>query len=381
MGTEYWVSEWAQRRIDELINIPTDFKVHPDFLHYMDKDELYHAFSELKNLFYEVYKDISLCPESFGMPLNQKNEFRIYSKEWRDSGDAPYRPFILLYNLFSCAVIQNDRSICVFAEKYRSLKIPPKYLSGIDQKVRNQNILFEKLSDYGFVFEGLKNNRVSSNNVIITYPDNELLLILFKLLADKARNTDRISDLLCCHFRLLQDDMYTANYGYDVDVMVDRVGTEEEREFCYRFDDALTQHGFCKKAYRSVECYGLTYYHNEILMNKNAPYTFRILSRDFDFNNSTDKIEKMLMLMRIRNVSKCMEYLSECPDSVKDIFTAYSNPGCAKHANNTCVHGVGYEIDGVEYWRCACCEAPFRFKPSTKDIPHYIRLIELGEKR
>lgn len=381
MGTEYWVSEWAQRRIDELISVPADYIVHSDFLNYMDKDEIKKAFTELNNLFYEIYKDIALCPESFGMPLNPKNEFRIYSKEWRDSGDAPYRPFILLYNLFSCGTIQDNHSICVSAEKYRALRIPPKYLSGIDQKVRNQNILFNKLIEYGFFFEGLKNNRVSTADVIITYPDNDLILILLKLLTDKARKTDRISDFLSCHFRLLQDDMNTADYGYDVDVMVDRVSTEAEREFCYKFDDILTSCGFCKKAYRSVECYGLTYYHNETLMNKNAPYTFRILSRNFDFNTPNNDTEKMRMLMRIRNVSKCMEYLNSCPDSVKDIFTAYSNTGCAKHANNTCVHGVGYEIEGVKYWRCACCEAPFRFKPNVKDILHYLKLIELGEER
>ena len=85
--------------------------------------------------------------------------------------------------------------------------------------------------------------------------------------------------------------------------------------------------------------------------------------------------------MRIRNVSECMEYLNNCPDSVKDIFTAYSNMGYAKHANNTWVHGVCYEIEGVKYWGCACCEAPFRFKPNVKDILHYLKLIELGEER
>jgi len=380
MEQEYWVSEWAIRRKDEVVPLVKDYQIHSDFLKQADKKELQTAFAEIHNLYMNIYEDIAQSPDSYGMPLHSMAENRIYSSEWRDSSQAPYRPFILLYNLLTCGDIEKD-AVNVSVEKFKNLKVPPIYLTGIDQKVKRAPLLFSKLTEFGFVFEGLKNNKPSGNNIMLIYPDNTTVLYLLKLMADKARVTDRIADFLCCHFRLLQDDMKAADYGSGIDVVADRVHTDAEKDFCYRLDNALTQNGFCSKPYRGIECYGITYYRNEKLMNSKAPYSFRLVTRDFDFNCSNDEPERIRLLLRIRNVSNCMEYLKTCPDSVNFIFTAYSNPGCGKHANNTCKHGVGYEIDGKQYWRCACCEAPFKFKPQVEDIPHYIKLMELGEKR
>jgi len=77
-----------------------------------------------------------------------------------------------------------------------------------------------------------------------------------------------------------------------------------------------------------------------------------------------------------------MEYLQTCPDSVKRIFTDKNDSGCQNHRDNTCRHGVSYEIDGQSYWRCACVSPAFCFQqPKVEDIPHYIKLVELGEKK
>jgi hypothetical protein len=44
-------------------------------------------------------------------------------------------------------------------------------------------------------------------------------------------------------------------------------------------------------------------------------------------------------------------------------------------------NAVSYEIDGKHYWHCACCGAPFNFKPILDNITHYINLVKLGEKK
>lgn len=380
MEQKYWVSEWAKRRKDEVVPLPKEYFIHSDYLKQSEPDEIRAAFAEIHAFTMRLYEDIAQFPDAYGMPLHLKTDYRIFSNEWRDSGQAPYRPLVLLYNLLICGDIENN-AVNVSVEKFKTLKAPPIALSGIDQKIKKAPMLFQKLTEFGFVFEGLKNNKPSGSHIVITYPDHAEVLYLLKQLADKTRLTDRIADFLCCHFRLLQNDMETADYGTGIETVADRVHTDKERDFCHQLHNALTEEGFCAMPYRGIECYGVTYYRNEKLMNTKSPYSFRLVSRDFDFNNQNDEQEKIRLLLRIRNVSNCMDYLKTCPESVNFIFTAYSNPGCAKHANNTCKHGVGYEIDGKQYWRCACCEAPFKFKPKTEDIPHYIKLMDLGEKR
>jgi len=400
MNQVYWVSAWAKRRQDEVVRVPAEYKIHTDFFVHMDKTEVQSAFLELNTLFQIIYGDIAVNPDAYGMPLNAKDSYRIFSREFTDSGQAPYRPFILLYNLSICGEIING-GIKVSSEKFKALKPPPKYLSGIDQKISRTNLLFNKLSDFGFVFEGLKNNKLTNSDISITYPDNPAMLYLLKQLADKAHGTkiihnarsikededarnrevDRICDFLCCHFRLLQDDMVTTDYGFGADDVADRVLTDLEKEFVYKLDETLTSTGFVSELYGGIECHGIAYYHSEKALRSKKPYTYRIMTRGMDFEQPDDETKKLRLELRIRNVSNCLDYLTSCPDSVKRIFTDYSDTGCTARQNNACKHGVAYEINGSHYWRCACCGAAFNFKPELADISHYIKLIELGEKK
>jgi len=400
MNQVYWVSAWAKRRQDEVVRVPADYKIHADFLRHMDKTEVQSAFIELNILFQTIYGDIAVNPDAWGMPLHVKDNYRVFSREFTNSGQAPYRPFILLYNLLICGEILNG-GVKVSAEKFKALKPPPKNISGIDQYVSRANFIFNKLSDFGFVFEGLKNNKVTDSDIIIEYPDNPAVLYLLKQLADKAhgtkiipnirsikededtssRETDRIGDFLCCHFRLLQDDMNTADYGFGIDDVADRVLADSEKEFAYKLDKTLKLTGYVPELYGGIECHGIAYYHSEKDMRSKKPFTYKVTTRGMDFEQIDDEEKKMRLQLRIRNVSNCFEYLASCPDSVKRIFTDYSDEGCVCRQNNTCTHSIAYEIDGSKYWRCACCGAAFNFKPNLSDISHYIKLIELGEKK
>jgi hypothetical protein len=376
-NSDYWIYDWAKFRKDEVVRIPKDYKVNSVFTKHLNKDDIKNVFLELNTLYLNIYDDIAKFPEKFGMPLSEKIKFRHFSQEWRDSGQAPYRPFILLYNLFVCGDMK-DNAIYVTMKKYKTIKAPPKYLSGIDHKVKNPQFLFKELTNYGFAFEGLNNNKIADNDIIIDYPDNSSLLFLFKMLAEKAKNTNRLGDFLCCSFRLLQDNMQTINYGHLED-MVDKVHTETEKEFVYRMDKELLSMGLIRNLKGGYEGPGLAYYRNKKIMESKGPYSFRIMSRSPDICNL--KNDKMFLELRIRNVSNCMEYLKKCPNSVMKIFTEYSDEGCGKRKENKCIHGVAYEINKKDYWRCACCFPAFKIKPKITDIPHYIKLVELGEKK
>lgn len=361
----YWIYDWAKLRQDEVIKLPDNYKIHEDFLKQMDEEHVKLAFSEIHSIFVNIYGDITKFPEEFCMPLHLKDKYRFFSQQWRDSGNAPYRPFMLIYYLFISGEVENQR-IKVSSEKFKDINT-----------VKQIHFLFKKLEDYGFHFEGLKNHKLSKDDFTISYPHNTAILLVLKSLADKAYNTNRLGDFLCCHFRLLQDDMCTANYGLRADNVADRVDTEAEKAFVYKMDETLMSMGMFRKSYVGYEGHGLAYYDSEKVMNSKGPYLFRIVSRSTNIVSSISETEKMLLLLRIRNVGNCIEYLKTCPDSVRDIFR-YSDEGCS---NRPCNKGVAYEFEGKAYWRCGCYAPAFKLKPKIQHVPHYIKLVELGSKK
>ncbi|MEZ3461676.1 MAG: hypothetical protein K1W23_05780 [Lachnospiraceae bacterium] len=47
----------------------------------------------------------------------------------------------------------------------------------------------------------------------------------------------------------------------------------------------------------------------------------------------------------------------------------------------TCRSSVKHMFEQEEKWHCGCCGAPFRIHPVMEDIPHYLKLVELGGKK
>ena len=377
MSSNFWIYHWAKFRRAEVVQVPEEYEIHPDYLTIANKNEIRSAFSELNALYQSIFDGIIQSPEEFGMPIYEKDSYRWFSSEWRDSGTAPFRPFVLLYNLLISGQT-TDQGIFVPIENYNNVKSVSRNLNGSTMKVRNTHFLFDKLADYGFAFDGLSKNKTTKEDIVIYYPDNLVLLSLLKILADKANKTGRLFDFLRCTFRLLEDDISTAKYGC-LEETVDNLHTEWEKEFVYKMDEALTHAGLLKKSYGGYEGPGIGYYRSEKVMNTSGPTSFHIHSRDADICNLGE--ENLVVSLRIRNVSNCLEYLTGCPDSVKRIFTEYNDEGCGKRKDGSCKHGVAYEIDNIKYWRCACCGSGFRFKPCIEDIEYYLKLVEIGEKK
>ena len=364
MPNAYWVQDWTRFRRDEVLNVPASYKIHSDFTQILTESEVRTAFSRLNAIFRDLYGRISDSPELFGMPLHLKTQYRHFSQQWRDSGQAPYRPLMLMYYLLISGELSGSY-LKVSAERFKRVC-----------NVKNTPKIFAALAKYGVAFEGLKNNRVV-NDIEATYPNYLSVLILMKSLADKAHNTGRIDDFLCCHFRLLQDDFHTADYGFGADDVADRTHSDAEHKFVYAMDEALTASGYFSKPYGGYEGRGIAYYNTMKAMETKKPYFFRMVTRSADIVGSVIEKEKLKLLLRIRNISRCLEYIESCPESVKAIFR-YSDEGCA---NRPCHMGVSYEFESNQYWRCGCCSPAFSFKPNIDDIPHYINLVKLGEKK
>ncbi|WP_313563477.1 hypothetical protein [Ruminiclostridium cellobioparum] len=358
MENIYWIQEWAKVRQDEVVRLPENFDVHECFLKLVSKADFEIAFREIWGIYTSIYSDIAKFPETFGMPLYKPEDFNCFTTQARDSRNAAYRPFSLLYNLLISGDFQNG-DFLIDVTDFKAIN-----------KIKNVHHLFKRLGDYGFFFEGLKNYKVTNQRILMFYPDNANIMHVLKLMADKAYITSRLNDFYCCHYKLFQDDMNTVNYGNSADIVADKMHTKEEQEFVYTIDAVLREKGYFTQPKAWNEGPGYAYYDKESVMKANGPYHYWMLSWK----------TKLVLYLRIRNASKCLEYLKHCPDTVKQIFLR-GDSGCKKRLDGTCQSGQEYTIDGITYWRCGCCNAPFYFSPIKHDIPHYIKLVEIGLKK
>ena len=65
----YMVSKWAIVRRNELVDVPDNIRIHKDFLAELSEEELLYSFRQLHELFYQMYTDMAVQPERFGLPL------------------------------------------------------------------------------------------------------------------------------------------------------------------------------------------------------------------------------------------------------------------------------------------------------------------------
>lgn len=358
MQDMYWVQEWARVRQKEIVRYPKGFLVHNSYTMMLSKEELTVAFEEIWNLYFEVYGEIALSPDVFGMPLHKFEDYNSFTRQARESRSAPYRPFCLLYNLFLSGEFQNSDFI-VDIKKIKERKT-----------VKNQRNIFNVFENFGFTFDGLKNGKISKPDITIEYPDNKNVIIVLKNMAEKANATDKFNDFLSCHYKLFQDDVNTANYGDGADIVADKMHTVDEKNIIFKMDSLLSEKGYFSKEKSWNEGMGYAYYDKESTMLRNGPYHYWLLSWKTE----------LILYLRIRNASRCIEYLKGCPESIKDIFRK-SDEGCEKRNLGTCKFGQAYHFESHTHWKCGCCNAPFYLKPIEEDIPHYIKLLEIGLKK
>jgi len=358
MHDMYWVQEWGRVRQKEIVRYPKSFIIHQAYTTMLSKEDLIVAFEEIWNLYFEVYGEITQSPEEFGMPLHKIEDFNAFTRQARESRSAPYRPFNLLYHLFLSGEFINSDFI-VDIKTFREKKT-----------IKNQQYIFKAFENYGFTFEGLKSEKISKQDIRIEYPDNKNVIIVLKIMAEKANATDKLNDFLSCHYKLFQDDINTANYGDGADIVADKMHTDDEKNIIFKVDSLLSKKGYFSKEKSWNEGLGYAYYDKENTMLRNGPYHYWLLSWKTE----------LILYLRIRNASRCLDYLKRCPESIKDIFRK-SDEGCDSRKLGTCKFGQEYNFEDKMHWKCGCCNASFYFKPVEEDIPHYIKLLEIGLKK
>lgn len=366
MNDTYLISKWALIRRNELVDVPDQLEIHSDFLQNLSREEVESAFRHIWDIFYQIYSDMAASPEDFGLPLYKVDEYNYFSKEAREARTAPWNLFYLLLYLFACGEYEGNVFVADTAEVRKM------------NKAKKTNLLLKALGDYGFVFEGIKKFSLSSNNRMeIDYPDNPNILYVLSLVAKKVtvtqlKNAGNYSShmatfsnaFISWNYKILKEDMHTCTLAEGCDYVADKMHDERDKEVIYAIDRQLIEQGFSVKKGDPNEGPAIRYYRTQ------SAYDFALVS----------DTGELLLELRIRNAGKCIDYLPECSESIIDIFR-HTDKGCHNRINGTCKCGVRYEFENEEKWHCGCCGAPFKIHPVKEDIPHYFRLVELGNKR
>lgn len=325
------------------------------------------AFREIGELFYQIYTDMADNPQRFGLPLYQADKYDYFSSQAREVRSAPWQLFYFLFCLFVCGDFQGTVFLAD-TEQIQKMK-----------KAKRTNVLLEALCDYGFVFGGIKKYQLSSGNYLeIDYPDNRTVLAVLSAVAKKVKNT-QLKDVknyssnmttfsnafIGWNHKVLAEDLYTCSVAEGCDYVADKMHNGADKEVVAALDKILTEHGAVRKKGDPNEEPSIRYF-----CRKSSVYDYALTS---DMGN-------LYLELRIRNAQKCLDYLSECSERIAEMFRC-SDAGCQNRRNGTCRSGVKYLFEQEEKWHCGCCGAPFRIHPVMEDIPHYLRLMELGNKK
>ena len=360
------ITEWAFIRRNELAYNPDKLDIHPDFSHNLSYDEFESAYRQIYEMFYLIYTDMAENPEIFGFPLYDSNEADYFSKEARETRMLPWTPFFLLMYLFEYSEPRNGVYI-TDTVKVRS-----------EKKIKKTNLLLKALENYGFVFSGVKNYNLSSaTQMEIDYPDNRNVLEVLYLAANKVMSTqledvkNHFSNMsvfsnafISWNSRLFSEPMNVCSIGSSFDYVSDKMHNEADRDVIAEIDRCLIQNGFTRRKADPNEGPSVRYFRTKAA---------------YDFALSSDKGELVLEL-RIRNAEKCLDYIAECSAEINEMFR-HTDQGCQNRINGTCKYGVKYMLENEEKWHCGCCGAPFKIHPLKKDIEHYFKLVELGNKK
>ena len=198
----------------------------------------------------------------------------------------------------------------------------------------------------------------------MSYSDNIYLIPLLKTLSSKAYCCNRIRDFRRMYYKLLKDDLNTADYGDDIDIVLDMMRDSKDRKTALNLHNELISKGYFYTLHGCGD--QMRYYNTESSAKSNASSCFRIVATDID-----SIYPEFTFMFRIKNIEKCLDYLYTCPDRIQDTFSI-SDKGCGRNCGR-----LSYQFKGKTIFRCGCCSPNFRCKPQSEDIPYYLKCVEM----
>lgn len=356
MEINYWIQYWAELHKNEMYEYPEEIVIHNDFIKQHTYQEFLDAFKELYNIIKNIYNDFITQPADMNMTLYKSNEHRLFSNQSRTSSVESYQYVDLLYILGNLGELKNGLL-------YLEISKIKDYAKTLKFKVSKLGDLLKKLTEYGFQIIGMQEDKLPKGGEIQFLHNNTTLIFLIKQLSIKAMKCDRLKDFHRMHYKLLKDDLYTTDYGKDFDSVLDMIKSPKDKETALELHNAIISKGYHFVPFTDQG----RYYKSSSDAERNANSLFRIVASDID-----RMIPEFLFLFRIKKMDECFDYISSCNDQIQETFSQ-SDIGCGRKCGR-----LTYTFKGKEIKRCGCYKPNFRCKPEIKDIPSYLKCVELG---
>lgn len=371
----YVVSKMALKRRSELSEPPEKLNIHESFLTTMNAEEFSSAFRAIHNFFYDLLTDITKDPVRFGLSDLEIEKMRG-GQETSEALIAAGWPFYLLLYLFACGKADNE----VFTVDVPSFR---KANKGTKTVKHCENYL-KIFSEYGFVFEGLNNYKIpnKAETFTIEFPDMPAVVDVLHFVTEKCYKHMEFNGFalfFTWNYRLVtqaRDEMVFEGH----EILADGLKDKTEKEFVFLFHEAMKENGFICKAVANHDGPMIRYFENE----KQPIYLFEVAFNSITFNGiMTTHGYSLNLKLRIRDAKPCLEYLEQCPETVKDMFRQdFRQPAPECVSKQYCDKALNYVYEGKNKWHCACYGASFQGVPIIIDnIPYYIELVKIGKTK
>jgi hypothetical protein len=321
----YCCQNTAQNDLDHIIPVPDDFKVDPDCLYGISKEEFIEGLKSLTDNIKEIYSDMIQNPEEYGLPLVEDIEYTPFNPKAAESKGSAARLVATLKALVQCGEL-SDGEIIVNKKLFSEL------CKSKDYKVTNSTMILKKLSDFGFFVGCFNGKGLDKNSDIFTfsYIDNkDITHVLYGFMKNKPLKDPLLS--LNYYWAIKQEDRPADNHQ----MIFAEYLNGEEREFYKRFDEYMESEGFPTGSAADYRYFSIEY----VIDAKNEK---RIARCHSDYG-------KLQIRLQLHKSGSYIEYIEGLPERIKQMFRKEST---CRSCRNNCWLPLHRTFEGITYTDC-----------------------------
>jgi len=344
----YCCQNTAQNYLDHIIPVPDDFKIDPDCLYGISKEDFIEGLKGLTVIIKEMYFDMILSPEEYGLPLVEDIEYTPFNPKAAESKKSAARLVATLKALVQCGELSNGEIIV-------NKKLFSEICKNKDYKVSNSAMIFKKLSDFGFAVGGFNGKSFDKNSDIFSFSymdDNGITPVLYGFLKDKPLKDPLLS--LNYYWAIKLEERPANNHQ----MIFAEYLSGDEREFYKRFDDCMESEGFVTGSAADYRYFSIEY----VIDTKNEK---RIARCHSDYG-------KLQIHLQLHKSDNYVEYIENLPERIKQMFRKEST---CRSCRDNCWLPFHRTFEGVAYTDCGYgnyFDIPC-FEPH--DIEYYCQII------
>ena len=167
----------AKWRRENIVPIPSDCKINPEYLGSMSNGEFVAVFKEMQELIVSIYKGVEKAPFEWGYP-EENNSKGLWASAYNRISDF-FKGLVDNGIINGEKLVVNNKSI----PKCRDCKASFKIAVSTHKKIE---MIMDKLKHFGFEFHGYS---TKAESFTVLYPKNPLIFTVMKTYANsKAQN-------------------------------------------------------------------------------------------------------------------------------------------------------------------------------------------------